>query len=213
MLRKLVPESLPLDSYNGVCWIGVVPLRMSGVRLRGMPPVPGTDQFPELNVRIYVTLDGRPGVYFFSLEAANLFAVTAAKNLYHLPYWYADMKINNRDNGIEFESKRRQNPDIELACSYRAISEPFQTTKGSFEEWMVERYCFYVLNASGLPLRCDILHEPWTIQQAEAKFKHHSILSKQRITVEIDEPILHYAKRIEVRAWPLVHHSTNRLST
>ena len=213
VLRKLVPEVLHLDSYNGMCWIGIVPFRMSGVRLRGLPPIPGTDQFPELNVRTYVTLDGKPGVYFFSLDAANWLAVKGAKTLYHLPYWYSKMKIKNSGANVEFESKRQHDPEIELACSYRPISEPFQATKGSFEEWMVERYCFYTLNSSGVPLRCDILHEPWILQKAEAEFRQNSILSKQGITVESDVPILHFAKNIEVRAWPLVHHFTNRFST
>ena len=213
VLRKLVPEALHLDSYNGVCWIGVVPFRMSGIRLRGLPPIPGTDQFPELNVRTYVTLDGKPGVYFFSLDAANWLAVQGAKTLYHLPYWYADMEIKNSGTNIEFKSKRLHDHEIELACSYRPISQPFQATKGSFEEWLVERYCFYTLNSSGVPLRCDILHEPWTLQQAEAEFSTNSILSKQGIDVDSDSPILHFAKKIEVRAWPLVHHSTNRFST
>lgn len=213
VLRKLVPEALHLDSYNGTCWIGVVPFRMSGVRLRGLPPIPGTDQFPELNVRTYVTLDGKPGVYFFSLDAANYLAVKGAKTLYHLPYWYADMEIKKRDTNIEFKSKRLHDPEIELACSYRPISEPFQAPIGSFEEWMVERYCFYTLNSSGVPLRCEILHEPWTIQEAEAEFSTNSILFKQGINVDSDSPILHFAKKIEVRAWPLVHHSTNRFST
>ncbi len=212
VLRKLVPEALPLDSYNGMCWIGVVPFRMSGVRLRGLPPIPGTDQFPELNVRTYVTLDGKPGVYFFSLDAANWLAVKGAKTLYHLPYWYSEMKIKNSGANVEFESKRLHDPEIELSCSYRPISEPFQAAKGSFEEWMVERYCFYTLNSSGVPLRCDILHEPWILQKAEAVFKHNSVLSKQGIAVESDLPILHFAKKIEVRAWPLVHHFTNRFS-
>lgn len=212
VLRKLVPEALPLDSYNGVCWVAVVPFRMSGVRLRGLPPIPGTDQFPELNVRTYVTLDGKPGVYFFSLDAANWLAVKGAKTLYHLPYWYANMEINNSSENVEFKSKRIQDSDVELACSYRPISEPFHAANGSFEEWMVERYCFYTLNASGVPLRCDILHEPWILQKAEAQFKHNSILSKQGIAVESDVPILHFAKKIEVRAWPLVHHATNRFS-
>ena len=210
VLRKLVPEALPLDSYDGVCWVGVVPFQMSGVRLRGLPPIPGTDQFPELNVRTYVTLDGKPGVYFFSLDAANWLAVKAAKTLYHLPYHHADMSIKNSEATLEFESRRRQDDEITLSCSYRPISEPFKVTKGSFEEWMVERYCFYTLNSSEVPLRCDILHEPWTLQTAEAKFNHHTILSKQGIEVENEPPILHFAKKIEVRAWPLVHHETNR---
>lgn len=213
VLRKLVPEALHLDSYNGMCWIGVVPFRMSGIRLRGLPSIPGTDQFPELNVRTYVTLDGKPGVYFFSLDAANWLAVKGAKTLYHLPYWHADMEIKNSGTNIEFKSKRLQDNEIELACSYRPISEPFQASKGSFEEWMVERYCFYTLNSSGVPLRCDILHEPWRLQEAEAEISYNSILSKQGIDVTSDSPIFHFAKKIEVRAWPLVHHSTDHFST
>jgi len=212
-LRKLVPEVLPLDSYNGQCWIAIVPFRMSGIRMRGLPPIPGTDQFPELNVRTYVILDGKPGVFFFSLDAANWLAVKGAKSVYHLPYWHAEMEIKTRGTAIEFKSKRLQDNEIELICNYKPISDPFQATKGSFEEWMVERYCFYTLNTSGIPLRCDILHEPWILQEAQAEFSKNSILSKQGITVNNNEPIVHFAKKIEVRAWPLVHHSTDRFST
>ena len=78
---------------------------------------------------------------------------------------------------------------------------------------MVERYCFYTLNSLGVPLRCDILHVPWTLQEAEAEFSVNTILSKQGIDVDSNMPILHFAKKIEVRAWPLVHHFTNRFST
>lgn len=211
ILRQLVPEALDLDTYKGTCWIGVVPFRMSGVRLRGLPPVPGADLFPELNVRTYVTVDDKAGVYFFSLDAANRLAVMAAKTLYNLPYWFADMEIRNRGTTIEFESKRRNDSGINFACSYQPISKPFQADQGSFEEWMVERYCFYTLNASGVPLRCDILHEPWILQQAEAEFSKNRLLSEQGIIIEKASPILHYAKSIEVRAWPLVHPFTNRL--
>nr|WP_262365958.1 DUF2071 domain-containing protein [Bacillus sp. E214] len=196
VLRKLVPEVLPLDSYNGICWIGVVPFRMSGIRLRGLPPIPGTDQFPELNVRTYVILNGKPGVYFFSLDASNWLAVKGARTLYHLPYWYTDMKIQTNDTNIEFKSKRLHDHEIELACSYRPISEPFQAAKGSFEEWMAERYCFYTLNLSGVPLRCDILHDPWILQEAEAEFSKNSVLSKQGIDINGEMPIFHFAKKL-----------------
>lgn len=211
VLRKLVPESLPLDSYDGTYWIGLVPFQMSGVRLRGLPPVPGTDRFPELNVRTYVTIDGKPGVYFFSLDADNWLAVKGARALFHLPYWYSEMDIKTNGDSISFESKRRKNREIELICNYRPISEPFQATPNSFEEWLVERYCLYTVNSSGAPLRCDILHEPWTIQNAEAEFQSNTILSKQGISVTSNQPVLHFAKKLEVRTWPLVDPFTNRL--
>ncbi|QQT00793.1 DUF2071 domain-containing protein [Peribacillus psychrosaccharolyticus] len=204
VLKKLVPEVLPLDSYNGMCWIGIVPFHMTGIRLRGMSPVPGTDRFPELNVRTYVTVAGKPGVYFFSLDAANRLAVEVAKKIYHLPYVYADMKVNRNGEGIHYESRRRSSLDAQFIGEYRPISEPYYAIKGSFDEWITERYCLYTLNNKGFPLRCDILHKPWVLQDAEAEISHNTMLSSQGIQVESEKPILHFSKTIDVRMWPLV---------
>jgi uncharacterized protein YqjF (DUF2071 family) len=90
-LRSFVPEALPLDTFEGTAWIAVVPFSMSGIRLRGLPPVPGTSRFPELNVRTYITLGGKPGVYFFSLDAANALAVWGARRFYNLAYYLAEL--------------------------------------------------------------------------------------------------------------------------
>nr|WP_245980033.1 DUF2071 domain-containing protein [Peribacillus asahii] len=205
VLQTLVPNVLPLDSFNGMGWIGVVPFHMTGIRMRGLPPIPGTDRFPELNVRTYVTVDGKPGVYFFSLDAANQLAVWGAKTFYHLPYVYADMTVKRNGASIGYESKRRSGDDAQFVCSYRPISEPYHAAKGSFDEWMSERYCLYTLNKKGVPLRCDILHQPWLLQHAEAEFSQNTMLSEQGIQVESDQPILHFSKKIDVRIWPLVH--------
>ena len=204
VLQTLVPDTLPLDSFNGMGWIGVVPFHMTDIRLRGLPPIPGTNRFPELNVRTYVTLDGKPGVYFFSLDATNRLAVKVAKQFYHLPYLGADMMVKNNGAIIDYKSRRRSDDDVTLVCNYRPISEPYHAAKGSFDEWMAERYCLYTLNNKGVPLRCDILHQPWLLQRAEAEFSQNTMLSKQGIQVENEQPILHFSKKIEVRMWPLV---------
>src|SRR5258708_31233788 len=68
VLRAIVPAQLPLDIFDGRCWVGVVPFRMSGIHGHYLPSIPGLSRFPELNVRTYVTLGGKPGVYFFSLD-------------------------------------------------------------------------------------------------------------------------------------------------
>ncbi len=205
VLRRLVPDVLPVDSFNGMGWIGVVPFHMTGIRLRGLPPIPGTDRFPELNVRTYVTVNGKPGVYFFSLDATNLLAVMMAKAFYHLPYLYADIVVKHNGSTIDYESRRRSGDHAKLICSYRPISEPYHAAKGSFDEFVAERYCLYTLNKKGVPLRCDILHHPWLLQHAEAEISHNSMLSNQGIQVESDQPIFHFSKKIDVRIWPLVH--------
>ncbi|MGE5725714.1 MAG: DUF2071 domain-containing protein, partial [Acidobacteriota bacterium] len=48
VLRPLVPAQLPLDAYEGQCWLAVTPFHMSQVRPRGLPAIPGFSSLPEL---------------------------------------------------------------------------------------------------------------------------------------------------------------------
>src|SRR5262245_23161746 len=90
-LRPRIPAPLAIDEHSGSAWIGVVPFRMTNVRPRGVPGLPWLSAFPELNVRTYVTHGGKPGVWFFSLDAAQRLAVIAARRRFHLPYFHARM--------------------------------------------------------------------------------------------------------------------------
>ena len=73
-LRDKVPEQFVLDLFDGLAWVGVVPFSMSNVGPRGVPSLPGISAFPELNVRTYVRVADRPGVFFFSLDAGSAVA-------------------------------------------------------------------------------------------------------------------------------------------
>ena len=164
ILREHVPRDFTLDSFEGKYYIAVVPFQMSNVHLRYLPAIPTTETFPELNVRTYVIVDGKPGVYFFSLDAASLLAVRSARSFFHLPYYHAEMRLNTSEHWIEFKSIRKENRDVKLHCKYRPISAPYTAQKGTLEYWMVERYCLYTQNIFGTIVRCDILHMPWSIQ-------------------------------------------------
>jgi len=74
-----------------LAWIGIVPFRLSGLRARGLPPLPFVSSFLELNTRTYVTAGGKPGIWFFSLDASSELAVEAARLGYKLPYFRADI--------------------------------------------------------------------------------------------------------------------------
>lgn len=79
VLAPLLPKGLTLDTRDGIAWIGVVPFLMSDIAPRCCPSIPILSCFLELNVRTYVIYDGKPGVWFFSLDAANRIAVRAAR--------------------------------------------------------------------------------------------------------------------------------------
>jgi len=200
-VRRLVPAELPLDAFEGHAWVGVIPFHMSGIRGRGLPPLPGLSRFPELNVRTYVTLDGKPGVYFFSLDAANLPAVWAARRFYRLPYFHARMSSQAAQERIVYASHRFHG-NTEFRGSYRPTGPIQLRERGSLEHWLTERYCLYTLNA-GCVHRAEIHHQPWPLQDAEAEIQVNTMTEAAGIWLPQIPPTLHFAKRLEVLIWPL----------
>ena len=200
-LRPLVPPQLPLDLYQGRCWIGVVPFRMSHIHARGLPPIPGLSRFPELNVRTYVTLGGKPGVYFFSLDAANLAAVWAARTFYHLPYFYARMSARIQNDWIEYSSARRDSL-AQFDGRYRPTRSIEFSTSGSLEHWLTERYCLYTTVGSEL-FRAEVHHLLWPLQPAEAEIKINTVAEAAGIPPLTGDPLLHFSRKLEVLIWPL----------
>src|ERR687892_361778 len=91
-LRQRVPAGLDLDLFEGQAYVGVVPFHMTNVAPRGVPAIPWVSAFPELNVRTYVRIGAKPGVYFFSLDAGNPVAVAVARAMFNLPYYPATIE-------------------------------------------------------------------------------------------------------------------------
>jgi uncharacterized protein YqjF (DUF2071 family) len=75
VLRPFSSPRLDLHTFDGQEWLGVTPFRVTRVQPRWLPPVPVLSAFPKLNGRTYVTADGKPGVWFYSLDADNAVAV------------------------------------------------------------------------------------------------------------------------------------------
>ena len=117
----MVPAAFDLDLFDDGAWLGVVPFHMSNVGLRATPAVPWISAFPELNVRTYIRVADRPGVYFFSLDAARWLAVAAARTLLNLPYYTANMTLDWRDDGLHYESARRTRHDAQFKATYEPL--------------------------------------------------------------------------------------------
>jgi uncharacterized protein YqjF (DUF2071 family) len=206
VLRRLVPAQLPIDSFDDTAWIGIVPFEVRALRLHGLPPLPIGSRFPELNVRTYVTLDGRPGVYFFSLDAASAFAVIAARRTYRLPYFHAQMMVKRRQQAVSYRSHRvdRDARPAELALTYSPLGEPFNAAPGTLEHFLIERYCLYTLDHRQRVRRADIHHPPWLLRAATAEFRRNTMTASLSIPTPVTPPLLHYASRQDVVIWPPV---------
>lgn len=204
-LRRVVHPLLPIDSFDGSAWIGVTPFRVEGLRLHLTPPLPLVHSFGEVNVRTYVTVDGRPGIFFFSLDAASRFAVESARRIYRVPYFHARMGLRRAGDELEFHSRRTQGdgPPAELRVRYRPDGgERFEPRPGTLEHFLTERYCLYTLDERQRVLRGDIHHEPWRIRTATASIAANTM--GRQIGLELDaRPLLHLAERQDVLFWRL----------
>lgn len=204
-LRPHIPTCFEIDTFDGSAYLAFVPFGMSGVQHYYMPSMPWVSKFPEMNVRTYVRCNGKPGVWFFTLDAANPLAVRVARWLFHLNYLDANMRMNYLPDGwIEYYSKRTH-PGASPAMfvgQYRPTGEPLPFELGSLERWFTERYCLYTVNRKQEPFCGEIDHPPWPLQPAEAHFEYDGLLPAG-VVLPDQKPHLHYAKQLKVVAWTL----------
>jgi uncharacterized protein YqjF (DUF2071 family) len=200
LLRPHVPAALPLDTFDGAAWIGVVPFRMTGVTGRWLPPIPGFSSFPESNVRTYVNCQGKPGVWFFALDAASSLAVWGARTFFELPYFRADMQVTAAAGRIAYSTRRRSDGGT-LRAEYWPTGEVFQARPGSLDHWLTERYCLYAAIGDGRLRRLDIHHLPWPLQPAAATIAENSVARVAGVPLPDREPVLHFAGRLDMVGW------------
>jgi uncharacterized protein YqjF (DUF2071 family) len=201
-LRPLIPTPLEIETFDGTPWIGVIPFYMSGVRMRGAPPVPTAHRFEELNVRTYVTLDGRPGVWFFSLDAASMLAVIGARLGIRLPYFRASMEMSAREGVISYTSERWRiaGSPASFAAAYQGIGPAASPAPGTLEHFLTERYALYASSGKRI-WRGDIHHPRWNLQAGSARIDRNSMIAAAGIRSPDDEPLLHFARFQDVRLW------------
>lgn len=207
------PPGMTLDLRDGRAWLGVVPFRMAATRLRGTPPVPGPSAFPELNVRTYVVVDGRPGVFFFSLDAASLIAVRAARAWFHLPYFDAEMTCARGADVVTYRSRRTHRGAAPAAfeATYGPAGPVRLAARGTLEHWLTERYCLYAVapprgGRASRVFRGEIHHEPWPLRAAHAEIRACTMaaaagLGPAALDVAAPPESLLFVDRIVVAGW------------
>ena len=200
-LKPFVPEVLKIQEFEGTSWVGIVPFRMEGVMRRPFPDLPWISAFPELNVRLYVDYQGKPGVWFLSLDATNPLAVWAAKKFFHLPYYRANIRLEKEGNVFTYYSTRRETKNVKFSAVYEPTSKPYQAESGSLEHWLTERYCLYAQNSKGDLYRTEVHHVPWPLQKAEAEIISNNMLYPFNLQLPDVPPLFHFSSRVDVVIW------------
>jgi hypothetical protein len=207
-LAHLMPEGIQVDTFQGSAWLGVVPFWMDRIKLRGIPSIPGARRFPELNLRTYVRdqRTGTPGVFFLSLDARNLFAVTFARTIFSLPYYWAEMHLDQcNEREFSFYSRRRlAGNQVIFKARYRGLGPTHKLAdirSGSLEFFLTERYSLFTRNRAGETIRANLHHIPWPLEEAEAEIERNDLAAAVGLTLPDQPPVLHYSRRLAVYVW------------
>ena len=207
LLQPYLPPRLKIDTYDGMAWLAVVPFRMSKVRTRISPPVPGANEFLELNVRTYVHLDGVPGVWFFSLDATNALAVWAARTFFNLPYLRATMRLDSPGPELrQFTANRTHAgaPAAHFRTTWKIGSPLPPAEPGSLAFFLTERYCLYASNQAQTKLyRGRVAHAPWPLRSANLLHYESTLIEGHGLPTPVDKPVVHAGGTVSVELWPL----------
>ena len=208
-VARLLPDWLQPDTYQGSAWLGAVPFWLDRIRIRGVPALPGIRNFPDLNLRTYVRdrFTGTPGVFCFSFDASSLFAIAVARSFYHLPYYWARMRFEQRsEREFAFSSSRRfVGGKVMFNARYRGLGPTRKTaehTAGSFEYFFSERFSLFSSNRAGQPIRAHLHHVSWPLEEAEAEIERNDLAAAIGVDLPRIEPVLHYSRRLAVYVWP-----------
>lgn len=196
-IAALLPPGLNLDLHGGKAWIGIVPFRMEGVTKRGWPAPGWLCDFAEINVRTYVTHQGKPGVWFLSLDVVNPLVAGFARTFFHLPYLRARIGLETIPDGLHYTVSRG-------ARRFEAVyagGEPAPAAPGSFAEWATERYCLYTVDTVGQILRAEVQHPKWPLQKAKLLLKTNTM---SPVALGAQHPEVYFSRRVDVAVWPLM---------
>lgn len=201
-MRKHVPADLAIDTYNGTAWLSMLPMHMEDLHFRWFPPIPGTSDFPEINLRTYVTVAGQPAVYFFSLDSSSWLGSLVARYFFHTPYVHAKMKLvedGDRFHLTSHRNKSRYLPAADLKISYRPTGEPVEPAKGSLAHFLVERYTAIAETKPGVIYSGPVDHAPWKLTDAEAEVEVNTIPQAVGFDIAGVTPEIHFSWGTDTR--------------
>jgi uncharacterized protein YqjF (DUF2071 family) len=194
VVRSRLPVSFTLETYDGKAWLSIVALRIEDLCPRG---VPVGLSFPQFNVRTYVTYEGDSGVYFFSLDADDPFGVssTVARLLFRLPYYQADIRVQNQADSLTFRSYRthRNAPALDFVATHGSRGNTFQAEDESLSAYLTERYRLYVTNNRGRSYTGTIEHDPWSLQLGWIDIHRNKCFRANNLPQPDTDPLVHYS--------------------
>lgn len=204
LLSSTLPDGLEIDTFNGQAWLGVVLFKTQHIRARLIRSLPSVTAYTQLSVRTYVTSGGKPGMYFFSLDASNSLVVRAARAVMGMNFHEAQVQADHDADGwLRYHGARssKQEPTQRFDVTCRPLGQPALPEIGSLDHFLLERYCLYAVSPDGVIRRGEFHHQPWQTQPAEAHIAQLGSVSELGLGDMNQTPIVRFTPRMDLAAW------------
>jgi len=201
VVQRLLPNSLEVQTFQGQAWVGVTPFFLQDLRTPVAPALPWFTSFPETNVRTYVVgPDGREGLWFFSLDAAQLEPVLVARSTYALPYMWSAMEVERDGSVVRYRSRRRwPGPTPATSRITVEIGAPLRSEElDEFDHYLTARWQLYTTMGPVLA-RSNVEHEPWPLHRAVVRELETNLIAAAGLPAPEGEPVVHWSPGVRTR--------------
>ena len=191
-LKKHVPKELEIDLFQGESWVSVVAFTMEKIRPKNIPAFSPISNFHEINIRTYVKMNNKTGVYFLSVEGGTKLSCKIAKFISDLPYRYSTIERSSK-----LYSSSNLNFKDELFFEFEIGKQIGH--KSELDNWLTERYALFQDTKKHINLY-EIHHLPWLINDIELK-SLKCIYPRFKNLLNNKPDKIQYSKGVQVIAW------------
>ena len=200
LIQARIPPQLEVDTFEDKGWIGITPFRVSGLHLMSLPPMPGLDSFNEINVRTYVHHKGKPGIWFFSLDASKLIPVIAARLFYGVPYFSAEIDASQAGTSFGVEMTRLTNREVRFKARWNKGTRLRDPDAESLAFFLLERYCFFAEMGNSIMIT-RVYHHPWILDEALVESWESRLINSLGLPEPNREPLAHFSDGVSTQIW------------
>ena len=163
LLRPLVPPGCELDRRDGACWASIVGFQFLGTRVLGVG-WPGFRNFPEWNLRFYVTHNGARGVSFVREFVPQRTVATMARVLYNEPYRAARMSMAVTEQPAALTATYTVKWGRRIhSLSATGAKPAVRPMPDSTEHWFKEHAWGFGTSRRGKLIRYEVNHPEWDV--------------------------------------------------
>ena len=202
IVQARVADGLEVEVIDGSAWVALTPFVMANFRIASLPSLPGISTFPETNLRTYVRgPGGRDGLWFLSLEVANLPTMLGARLGVGAPYHWATMSVDDDSGAIRYRSRRRPPEDTQAMHDIVVRpGEPLDPAEVSERDHLLTgRWRAWTTLAGSKLATVAVEHQPWPLWRAEVTHLEETLFTAAGLPLPDGDPLVHYSPGVDVK--------------